>query len=100
MGEPFKCKVSVCCFSCVSCELAGLPKSKVKADREGPSQARTRSLRPNGPQPQTAAGAAPETGASKDLKPEDVDVEFGVANGVHFTFNYCLFCSVTPVAQS
>ena len=42
----------------------------------------------------------PVSGAVSGAPEDDVDVQFGVANGVHFSFNYCLFCSFAPVEQS
>jgi hypothetical protein len=150
MAEPFACKISVCCMSCVKCEVSGLPLSRGKrsglphgrskeagvrsnADADNGSASATgvskasstrrvgidgeagvapvagkasmiaRTGTAEGVDVVHGSGVAPLTGADKEsaipLSDNDVDLEFGVANGVHFSFNYCLFCSMTPVAM-
>lgn len=84
------CEMACCCFNCVGCKLAGTPPPLKKL--KGPMN--------------EGAGAAKESlpaPVPTSAEPKDDDVittTLGLANGVHFAFNYCLFCSVTPIQQA
>lgn len=51
----------------------------------------------------TEVAGAPKESLPVSAESKDDDVittTLGLANGVHFAFNYCLFCSVTPIQQA
>ena len=88
------CEMACCCFNCVGCKLAGTPPDLKKSKGSKAKMEMAGAPKDSLPVPAPASAAEPK---------DDDDVittTLGLANGVHFAFNYCLFCSVTPIQQA
>ena len=88
--NTMSCMTSCCCLSCIGCTLKGIPKPplrKLKKEKERDAIG-------------IELGSAKDKDKDKDKDTDDVHLGVGLANGVHFSFNYCLFCSFTPLTQS
>lgn len=88
------CEMACCCFNCVGCKIAGIPTLPTKTKGQQGKQGQKMKVE------MEAAGVAKDSSEPKDDDDDVITTTLGLANGVHFAFNYCLFCSVTPIQQA
>ena len=90
--------MACCCFNCVGCKLAGTPPDLKKS--KGSKAKMEMAGAPKDSLPVPVPVPVPVSVESKDDDDDVITTTLGLANGVHFAFNYCLFCSVTPIQQA